>query len=204
VVADDAVPYFAQWESRELVGPIIQGEIAARDDPRWASSGADNRDEYEFWSWRVCGMACLKTLLLAWRDSAHGTVTLGKEVLDAGGYRMRSNGLDGLIYVPFCTYLDKRWSIAAAVYTRTPVSEIIQMLRAGDWFMASVSPAIRRPEATPPSRGGHLVLVHDTSEGDLIFHNPSGDTPDSQQSVRIPPADFAKFYAGRGIRLHRS
>jgi hypothetical protein len=40
-----------------------------------------------------------------------------------------------------------------------------------------------------------------TPEGGLRFHNPSGDTPATQADVRLPPAVFGRFFAGRGILI---
>ena len=53
------VPYFSQWESPEFVGRFLDGSLRAAADPRWASSGALTPGEYEFWSHKVCGLACL-------------------------------------------------------------------------------------------------------------------------------------------------
>jgi len=60
------VPYFSQWESPELAAEFIDGSRRAADDPRWADSGASTPEEYEFWSHKVCGLACLK-MIMAWR-----------------------------------------------------------------------------------------------------------------------------------------
>ncbi|MYW90808.1 hypothetical protein G3I59_09350 [Amycolatopsis rubida] len=65
--------------------------------------------------------------------------------------------------------------------------------------MASVSPKIRRPGETPASKSGHLVLVHAATPGALVFHNPSGDTPESQRSAAVRVNDFTRFYAERAI-----
>src|SRR3989338_258315 len=57
------VPYFSQWESKDLVNDIINKKISAKDDPLWKKSGAKNKKEYELWSWNGCGMACFKMIL---------------------------------------------------------------------------------------------------------------------------------------------
>jgi hypothetical protein len=195
------VPYFSQWESPELVGPIIRGELAAEDDPRWAESGAATRADYAFWSWRACGMACLRTVLASWRSVSATTVGLGEEVLEAGGYRRRPDGLDGLIYAPFTDYVRTRWGIVARAEPRLEIPALQELVRAGHWAMVSVNPRIRRPADTPPSTGGHLVLVHGAPDDEFVFHNPSGDTPASQRSAVVRVEDFKRFYAGRGIVL---
>ena len=192
-------PYFSQWESASLVGPIIRGEISAEEDPLWRDSGARTPEEYAFWSWRVCGMACLRSILLS-RKGVHMTsLGLGKEVLAAGGYVRRTDGLDGLIYAPFVDYVRKRWDLESTSRPRLELDELVSLVGRDKWVMASVSHRIRRPADRPDRVGGHLVLVHGVAEDSLILHNPSGDTKESQASARITQEDFAHFYAGRGI-----
>jgi hypothetical protein len=216
------VPYVGQWESPELIRAILRGDLAARHDPRWVHSGAASAEQYEFWSWRCCGMACLRSVLLARNGTSPGIVSLALETLDAGGYRLRyrpdddSNngdgggdkqpeGVDGLIYAPFVAYLSQRWEIVATVEANLSTQSLVEHVQRGAWVMASVHPAIRHPEVTPPSRGGHLVLVHATERrpdgqaDDVVLHNPSGDATANQADVRLSAADFGRFFAGRGV-----
>lgn len=44
-----AVPYFSQWESRQLVSDFLSGKLHPADDPLWHLSGAIDRDEYARW-----------------------------------------------------------------------------------------------------------------------------------------------------------
>ena len=62
-------------------------------------------------------------------------------------------------------------------------------------------PAIRRPESTPPHRGGHLVLITAADAQSVTFHNPSGDSPATRERVCLPLSRFAPFFAGRGIAI---
>jgi hypothetical protein len=216
------VPYVAQWASPELIPAILAGEISARDDPRWPESGAADAEQYEFWSWRCCGMACLRSVLLARGEDAPGIVALALETLAAGGYRLRHATageedrpaaparVDGLIYAPFAAYLAVRWEIGATVAAHLSTEELIRRVRQGGWVMASVHPSIRRPSVVPPGRGGHLVLVTglaggaDGLDGDdgatsVVLHNPSGDSAANQADVAIAVDDFDRFFAGRGV-----
>jgi hypothetical protein len=43
------------------------------------------------------------------------------------------------------------------------------------------------------------VLVTGAGDGLLRLHNPSGIPPASQRDALVPAADFARFYAGRGM-----
>jgi hypothetical protein len=195
-----APPYYCQWESPDLVRAIVRGQILASEDPAWAASGAASPEEYEWWGQRMCGVACLRSVLGARGVSSPPTVTLAQALLAAGAYQRRDDGgLDGLIYAPFVRYLGAVWSIDASVATTLSVNDLVCFVTTGATVIASVSPQIRRPEVIPPNRGGHLVLVHTIADGALILHNPSGDTPASQANARVTIEQFATFFAGRGI-----
>lgn len=194
-------PCYTQWESRELVGGIIAGEVDPRRDPRWSESGARDADDYARWADHVCGMACLR-MLLAWRGIAPPpTLDLARRIAARGGYvQTPEGGIRGLIYAPAVDYLRDAHGIDARVVLDVTARDVAGLLAPGAAFIASVHPWIRRPESEPPSRGGHLVLVFGVAEdGALRFHNPSGDRAETQEDVRLLPAAFDRFFAGRGI-----
>jgi peptidase C39-like protein len=195
------VPYFSQWESPQLVPLILSGNMRASDDPLWPQSGATSPEEYEFWSWRVCGMACLRMALAYWRKITPATIFLAKECVSAGAYILRGDSVDGLIYAPFCTYVSSRWSLQSESYSKLPAKQISGYLQTGRLIILSVHPSIRNPAATPPRQGGHLVLAVGATRNHLLIHNPSGLPDDSQQFAAISWLDFNRFYAKRGIVL---
>jgi hypothetical protein len=80
-------------------------------------------------------------------------------------------------------------------------AEVPALLHECRYFIASVHPSIRRPESTPPQRGGHLVLITAADAQSVIFHNPSGDSPATRERVHLPLSRFAPFFAGRGIAI---
>jgi hypothetical protein len=193
-------PYFAQWESPTLVAAILAGNLRARDDPGWARSGAVSPEDYEYWSWRTCGVACLRMILAWWGVEPPGAVALAKDLLRVGGYVYRPDGgVDGLIYRPVVDYLGARWSIPARVAAPLGLDALHRSVDAGDVVIASVSPAIRRPGSPPPARGGHLVLVVARTEAALVIHNPSGDTTSTQSAAEVPVEHFEACFAGRGM-----
>jgi hypothetical protein len=194
-------PYRAQWESHELIPRFLSGELSASEDPHWARSGARTPAEYEFWSWRGCGVACLQSLLDEWYGSSPGMVTLAHELLLAGGYTLRPGGVRGLVYAPFAEYLLQRWDIKATVRAELPLSELAAELTGGTRAMVSVHPEIRAAPQPPPDRGGHLVLAYRCEDGHLEFHNPSGDSEATRAAVRLPPQIFEQYYAGRGVLI---
>ncbi|WP_211855136.1 cysteine peptidase family C39 domain-containing protein [Plastoroseomonas hellenica] len=196
-------PYFAQWESPELVGAFITGAADPARDPRWAEAGAATPAEYARWAEHLCGMACLRMALAA-RGVTVTPFALMRRALARGGYvETGDGGIRGLIYAPAVAMLVEEFRVPAQVVTEIEAADIAGLIAApGDGFVASVHPGIRDPRADPPYRGGHLVLVHAVApDGALVFHNPSGDTPESQRDVRLPAADFARFFAGRGILI---
>ncbi len=187
-----------------MVRAIVRGQILAREDPAWASSGAESPDEYEYWGRRMCGVACLRSILSVRGLTPPPAVVAAKALLAAGCYRRRGDGgLDGLIYTPFVRYLASEWSIDAEVAAPLSVADLVGAVDGGATVIASVSFWIRRPEAVARSRGGHLVLVYGLAGGDLVFHNPSGDSAATQAGVRLGVATFEAFYAGRGVIVGR-
>ncbi|GAA2747347.1 C39 family peptidase [Kitasatospora cinereorecta] len=196
------VPYYSQWESPELVPDILDGTVQAADDPLWERSGAATEEEYEYWSWRLCGMACLRMALDFWWGVAPAAVRLAEECLEAGAYVRHPDGrLDGLTHVPFAAYVRERWGLDAQAHAPLPPDLVRRELAEGRLVMLSVHPSIRTLEPQPPRQGGHLVLAVGADERELLIHNPSGFPDGSQQYAKVPWGDLERFYAGRGIVL---
>jgi Peptidase_C39 like family len=198
-----SVPYFSQWESPELAGEFIDGSRRPADDPRWAASGASTPGEYEFWSRKVCGLACLK-MVMAWRGlRVPPTMRLVERALAAGAYLPDGDRVRGLIYRPFADWVSAEYGIDADVAADLPMDSLISCVSGGSPVIASVHSWIRWPERTPPERGGHLVLVTGVVDGAVRLHNPSGIPGVSQRDALVRPDDFARFAAGRGIVIRR-
>lgn len=195
------VPYYSQWESPELVPAIVAGTVHAADDPAWRRSGAATREEYAFWSWRTCGVACLR-MVLAHRDgSAPPAMTLKDDCVAAGAYVVEGDAVHGLIYAPFVRYLQRRWSLPATVETSLTLDDAEAAVAAGRLVMLSVHPSVRSPGVEPGGKGGHLVLAVGTRPGGLILHNPSGLPNTSQEFTPIAHDVLDGYFAGRGIVL---
>ncbi|WP_432007420.1 C39 family peptidase [Streptomyces parvus] len=195
------VPYFSQWESPELVADLVAGKRRASQDPLWKNSGAESRDSYEFWSGRLCGVACLRMALKFWFGTTPTAFEIVRECLDAGVYRLDGQKVHGLVYAPFADYVTNRWRIQADSRPQLPVSQLRGLIQEGALPLLSVHKSIRTPEVTPPSRGGHLVLGVGASDSSIYLHNPSGFHNLSQEFAELSWHDFDRFYAGRGVVL---
>ena len=198
-----AVPYFSQWETPEMTLAVVaEGEAALLNDPRWAQSGADTVEEYAHWAANLCGMACLK-MILASRGALHPIMTLARAATDYGGYVVSADGasIKGLISAPFVRMVAERFGLKAEVVTGIEAAQLPVLLSRFPFFMASVHHSIRWPDSEPPSKGGHLVLVTAATPDAVRFHNPSGHQRDTQADVVLPLADFARFFANRGIAV---
>lgn len=195
-------PFFGQWESRELIGAILAKEMRAAQDPLWPRSGARDAEDYDRWSWHLCGTACVRMALAGFGIAPPPLLDLARAIARHGGYVEEADGwIRGLIYAPCIAMLEQQYGIAAEIILDHPAEAIPDLLNGAAAYIASVHPAIRAPATEPPSRGGHLVLVFAAEDGVLRFHNPSGDTRATQEDVAMPIAAFARFHAGRGILL---
>ena len=194
-------PYYAQWESPELVDRFLDGSLPSEQDPRWRGSGARTAAEYAYWARKVCGLACLKMILAARGDPVPPMMALVERALAWGAFvpLPGTERVRGLIYRPFADWVAAEHQLTAEVAPDLPAACLTARLGPGTVAIASVHPWIRWPDRTPPDRGGHLVLVTGSVAGQLVLNNPSGLPGHSQQGARVSVADFARFYAGRGM-----
>lgn len=196
-----SVPYVCQWATPELAADLIAGRVTLADDVNWARSGARDRAEYIEWANHVCGMACLKMVLSHRDGEAPSLLELARRSLPYGAYVREGERIKGLIYAPFVEYVREQFALESEVRVGIEPEDLPQVLSQRRYFIASVHPGIRRPEQTPPQRGGHLVLVTAVEADCVTFHNPSGDSPATRQQVTLPLSSFGRFFAGRGIAI---
>lgn len=199
------IPYFSQWESKELVEDFVEGKKSAKTDPRWKLSGAKTLNEYDMWSWNVCGMTCFKMVLAKKLGKEHKTIKMARECEKYGGYKVTEKEIEGLYYDPFVIYVKDKFGLEAKVIRNfLTVSKIKRELVKGSFPIVSVNWRIRNPESRPEKKGGHLVLMtgFDNSKKTLFLHNPSGFYKQSQENFEITEKDFKKFFAGRGILIY--
>jgi hypothetical protein len=203
-VVHENVPYFSQWESRELNRQILDKSYDAKNNPAWRESGATTRNEYVQWSWAGCGMACTKMFLAYRTGRIIPLVTLGKKCSEYGGYVLPLEESIGLLYAPYVKFMEGEFDVRAAPRPHLLIKEMVAELSKGRFVIASVNPAIRDPKSHPRRKGGHLILMlgYDLSKEEFYFHNPSGDTEENQEYAAVTFADFKKFFSRRGIVLN--
>lgn len=195
------LPYQPQWASGNLIGDIVQGKISASEDPYWHESGATTPEEYEYWAGSICGMACLRSILLHVYGQSPPLITLAKECAEYGGYKQNGNGPDKLYYAPFAQYVEERFQLEATVARTLCLDEILTEVGQGNFVMASVNSAIRDPQSTPSQKGGHLVLMtgYNLKDQTVSFHDPAGTHQANQWNATVSIDNFMKFFAERGI-----
>ncbi|HSX43281.1 MAG TPA: C39 family peptidase [Candidatus Saccharimonadales bacterium] len=205
----EEMPYHSQFASPELVGPIVFGEMQAKDDPRWSESGASTPEEYARWAWNLCGMVCLKSVL-EYTDKPGKEQTLmalARTCIDEGGYVVGEDEIKGLYYGPFVKFAEKEFGLEGRVASPLSIADIVQEINDGNFVIASVHPTIR-DFSPPPRQGGHLVLltgydIADENGPKLYYHDPAGLYEKSQAFASAPVSTFEKYFAGRGVVLTR-
>lgn len=170
----------------------------------WACDGYRSSEEYLFWSRKVCGLACLQSLLHGWTDVRLSMGELLALAIEWGCYVMEPSGkVHGLLYRPFMAWVSSQFGFTCQLVERTPIQISARDVRPGQVMIASVSPEIRDPNTIEPLQGGHLVLMYAVDDGEVRFHNPSGYSHNSD-SVSLPMHMFERFHANRGILVGRA
>ncbi|MCZ4603337.1 C39 family peptidase [Streptomyces sp. Lzd4kr] len=200
--AHSPVPVITQYATADLIAAIAYDGHDPADDPAWASTGAPTRAVYARWCRHMCGIACLRMALLHRDGQAPSQFQLLSGARHYGAYVQQNGGhIKGLIYAPFATYVRTTHALETEVHPQLPMAGLIGLLDAGQMVMVSVSKEIRRPENEPARRGGHLVLAIGHENGQILFRNPSGHTPEAREGS-LPAERFEAFFAGRGLSLH--
>lgn len=200
----EKLPYYSQWVSRNLVKDILNGYIEAKEDPLWKLSGAKNPYEYEYWSWNICGIACLKMILESLNIPSHQLILMAKECERFGGFIAKEKEIDGLYYKPFLEYINNKYKLKGTIYSPLSVENIIYETRKGNYIIASVHYSIRVPDPDyTGDKGGHLVIISgfDITNNILYIHNPSGVCKSTQEYAVVNIQTFEKYFAKRGMVL---
>ncbi len=209
------VPYYSQWESKELADDFLSGERKAEDDPKWKQSGAKDKMEYANWSWSACGITCFQMIYAHKTGKKIPLVELGKKALNFGAYTLNKEAYEkgehmrafsNLLYEPLVKFIGKEYGIEGKVKQLLVLPEIIAELDQNNFVIASVGGSIRDPKTTNIFRGGHLVLMlgYDLEKKIFWMHNPSGFYNQSQEYAQISFSDLEKFFDYKGVVIYNS
>ena len=198
------VPYFSQFSDREFAVRIIEEGRDPCEDPSWRATGFDTPEQYRFWSRRICGLACLRSILHYWRIDQPSPAELLQSALASGSYILHPDGrVDGLLYAPFAAWVAQSFGLAVEVLGKHPLESLTCQVDMNTFGVASVSDEIRHAHLPSTRQGGHLVLITGAAQDRLWFHNPSGGHG-AQQDVCIASSRFSGFHAQRGMLIRRS
>ncbi|MER7568925.1 C39 family peptidase [Streptomyces sp. NPDC097941] len=193
-----------QYATRALIDRIAYSGHDPAEDPAWTTTGAPSQSTYGRWCRHMCGIACLRMVLLHRDGQAPKPFQLLAGARRYGAYAKQDDGtIKGLIYAPFAEYARDTYDLPVTVHGTLEMGELVDLLDAGRMVMASVSKEIRRPEIDPERRGGHLVLAIGRHKDQIAFRNPSGHTPQAREAA-LPTHRFAEFFGSRGLSLDLS
>ncbi len=202
----EKLPYYSQWVSRDLVKDIVSGHMEAKEDHLWELSGAENPEEYEYWSRNICGIACLKMILESLNIPSHELILMAKECQKYGGFVLKKTEIDGLFYKPFLNYIKNKYMLRGLILSPLTIVNIIDETRKGNYVIVSVHWSIRIPDSEyVGNKGGHLVIISgfDITDNILYIHNPSGISKNTQEYVEVSIPIFNKYFAGRGMVIFK-
>lgn len=198
------VPYYSQWADPAFARLIVENRADPCLDPTWRTTGFDDEDDYRLWSRRICGLACLRSILAHWQLGRQTHRELLEGALRWGSYVVHPDGrVDGLVYAPFAAWLQGVFGLQVEIYPLNPLHDLTNEISDGAMAIASVSTEIRYPTRESTRRGGHLVLVHGCDATGVWIHNPSGATG-TQADVHVSRDDFSRFFANRGMVVRRA
>lgn len=208
----ETFPYYPQWASRNLILKITNHQISARDDPEWKTFGFRSKKEYEFWSWRACGIACLKMIIEGFCGKKGLLFApILKKALRLGGYKIYNQEgkfVDkGWFYQPLLKVL-YGYKIKGAIFKSLSVNQIAKEILDNHAVVVSVDALtfgtgkVNRNLIT----GNHLVLVfgYQIKNGKIsgfYLHNSSGRTRKLQENAFIPIKLFKTGFAYRGFSV---
>ncbi len=96
------LPYVSQFESSELASDFLEGRLTPKEDSRWRNCGWAQPEDYGFWAWHTCGVACLRMILT---PTVAKAADLTRDLVRVGAYQVSGNHVAGLFYHPFTEYI---------------------------------------------------------------------------------------------------
>jgi len=206
-------PYISQYVS---IQPADLSPESVIDDPQLIKAfGAKNAEEFNFWMWRDCGIACVKMIL----ESRHkalekNMMELTEEGVSLGGYIVKDkagNFVDKGWFHGSLVSLLQKYEVKAIKKKWQSGATIAHDILRNKHVIASLYLPTRRTIAEDGSFApkqdatytGHLVLITgvDISKKKLLgffIHDPRG-LPHYQSDTYITLEAFKKIFTHRTI-----
>lgn len=199
------VPYVPQFASATLINDYIHHGFGGWNDPNWQAFGSQDPADQDFWSHRICALACLKMAIEANTRHRPTLWQLVQQGLSYNGYLVHDDQgklVDEGWYVDVQIKLANDYGIEMVGHGYVPMLAMCQPILDGHLVAAAVSPELGERKPKWWRYGGHLVLIYgfEWRNGRLRsyhLHNPSGRYPELQASAVIPASRFSKLFAFR-------
>lgn len=186
-----SVPFVDQLvgANRELI-TAEYGEI--RDIEAARRFGARFIQEFSYWGWKSCAIACVMMVLEAEGLYEGNIFDLVSECLLINGYafkNLRGRKNIGWKHDSLCCLMEVR-GLNARAFRSKSTKEILAMLEDGSYVIASIR----------SKTGGHMILLTGLSGNDFLFNDPfvyGG----GGESKKIDMNEFDKIFLGGGITI---
>lgn len=203
---DDRIPYECQFATPALVADILDKKISAENDLNWNTFGYKDRKEYAYWSWRICGIACLKMIFDYYNVNRGKSIAeLTRECVELGGYEVETDR--GWFFKPMLAQITKA-GLNGFIGTHFGVNLISNLILNKKFFIASVNPCMVRfdKDIINKKPGGHLAVVigfrmQNKKIDGFFLNNPSGKSNETRVKAFIPIDIFTSAYSNRGIAI---
>jgi len=203
---DKKIPYESQFASPELTTDILNKKISAEKDPNWKNFGFDSKKEYSYWSWRICGISCIKMIFDYYNPNNNNSIAnLTKENLKLNGYDFKKDR--GWFFKQLFEQI-KIHKLNGFIGSYFGIYLILNLVLNKKFFIASVNPSTIRFDKnfTNKKPGGHLVLIigfkiQNKKITGFFLNNPSGKSEKTRRQAFVPIKIFNKAYSNKGIAV---
>lgn len=186
-----AVPFVDQLAGADRALITAEyGEI--RDMEASRRFGARFIQEFSYWGWKSCAIACVMMALEAEGLYEGNLFDLVTECLLINGYafkNLRGRKNIGWKHESLCRLMTSK-GLNARMFRNKSAKEISVMLEKGSYIIASIR----------SKTGGHMVLLTGLSGNDFFFNDPfiyGG----GGENKKINIDDFDKIFLGGGIEI---
>lgn len=176
----------------------------------WHKFGWEDNKDYQFWSERICAIACLKMVLDFFGSGKPvNLANLTKEALKAGGYFVHDKSgklIDKGWFHHALVQVAKNFGLRGKSLTYASVEQILWEISQNHLIIASVEAQTIRQKNSPPkelaTRIDHLVIVSGFQRKNrrtisLSVYNPSDPPIRNDVATLIPYRIFTAAYNHR-------